>query len=332
MISVHKCSINSEELKIILSSSTYFDKEVVSGFYFSKEGSAELFSFNEIGLVSAIDDGEFLELNIKYKELSFPIVSIFFKSNSVLEDLVGLLFTENDAVFEGSFSRKAERTGFLHLDYFAAWQINKYFRGSSCYICSSRVVLGYKAVELNKKDLLLEVDGILSSTDSLINDCVLDWHPRKNKEHLQVSVLCAHWHVKLALRDRLGFLEVMEKVKSSIITISNFYTPSYPITLSLLMYSSYFHLLNKVEECKAVAYEAADVFKRAVKDSDFGRVTLFGELNVSQKAAHYSLQLAQHASFSETQFKEKVLTSFRVKGKVSERLYGDFKFITNGIE
>lgn len=330
MISVHKCSISTERLTITLTCATPFDENVIGCLYFSKDLSSDLVCFNQIGFANFSECYKFLELNVDYRKLDFPLVSISILDNEILQDLAGLLFTENDAAFESSFSRKAERTGFVQLDYFAAWQINKYFRGSSCYICSSMVVLGYKAVEINDKKLLLEVDDILSSSEQLINDCTLDWHPRRNKEHLQVSILCSHWHVKLALRDKLGFLEVMEKIKSNIVNISNFFTPSYPITLSLLIYTSYFYLLSEFDRSKDIAYEAAAIFKRAVNDSDFGRVTLFGELNVSQKAAHNALQLAQRKNYTEEQFKEKVLTSFRVKGKVLERLYDDFKFITNG--
>lgn len=229
-------------------------------------------------------------------------IQLNFKDNSKLDvDLLNNLFPKNDREFEEKFIRKMQRHGSSSIDYFVADQIELFFDGAVYYSCSAAVVKAYKAVELNDDQLLRSAESGVNKALKVIDKADVHWHPRKNKEHLYFSMLCALWHVKLAQSDRSGFLDVLESVfsSSSDSALKNYFTPSYPISNALCLYAIFLSLTGQREKSKEVSELCFRVFQSAVKDADKNKNTLFEELAVSHRATAKALRISSEKALVE---------------------------------
>ena len=237
------------------------------------------------------------------------------------------LFPSNDSEFNKQFIRKVQRTKYPQLDYYIAHQIVSFFKGSSCYLCCSAVVKAYKAVEIGGRDLLTDA---LSSLDQAVNLSLgidEDWHPRRNGIHLYFSLLCARWHLCLALNDRDEFLKTLNSVlvKSKELQNFSFHTAGYPISLSVavkVLYDSFVENKDVWDESDFCSW----VFKKTVQDANPRKITLFDELKVSHNSALVCMKVAsKQVDFKDdAALKNIFFTLLRVKGKAADRLLFNF--------
>ncbi|EKO3733479.1 hypothetical protein P0F03_003379, partial [Vibrio metschnikovii] len=267
-------------------------------------------------------------ISYNYQVSNFPVTKVKLYHGHE-EFVIDSLCPLDDKSFETNFIRKDKRHKNANLDFFVSHQIEKFFTGSESYICVAQVVKAYKSIEIRNLELIEFADKSIDDAYALLDACKFDWHPRKNKEHLLFSMLCAQWHLKIAKGDKDGFLNVIERILASLNNISNFLTPSFPINLSLLIYVLYLKAIGQDTEAKKYSTIGLNVFKKAVNDSDYGRVTLFGELAVSHSAVLHMLQIDKEKFQFDEQFKIRVISSFRVKGKASQFLLENFKEMIN---
>ena len=244
--------------------------------------------------------------------------------------VAGNLFPKNDAEYMRIFARKLKRVGSAYADYFVADQIERFFTGSAHFRCCAAVVKGYKAVEIGDAQCL---DSAMSGLRKALVDvqaCELHWHPRQNREHLEASLLCCLWHVQLASMDAEGVHDTLARLEALASGLSNYFTPSFPITLSLLASASLGWLRSDQQRVDAMADLAVQVYKRGVADADPGKLTLFAELKVSHRAALQSLTLRALTEMDPEAFRAIFQHALRVSGPPASRLHANLLAISAG--
>lgn len=237
------------------------------------------------------------------------------------------LFPSNDSEFNKQFIRKVQRTNLPQLDYYIANQVVRFFNGSDCYRCCSAVVKAYKAIEIGVDELLTDALTSLDHTLVLCENIDEDWHPRRSGIHLYFSLLCARWHLCLALGNQDEFLKSLNAVmdKSAELHESSFHTAGYPISISVAMKVLFFSFVRN-EDVWADSDYCSWVFKKTVQDSHPRKITLFDELKVSHNSTLVCMKVAsKQIDLDDSLVLKKVFsTLLRVKGKAADRLFSNF--------
>lgn len=248
-----------------------------------------------------------------------PVKSISLESHITLApDLARYMagmFPRDDADFEKTFLRAAHRYGDRHTLYVTARQIARHFEGRHAYRCCAAVVMAYKAMELGGPLLGDEALAELATCVAGIEACEITLNPRTNREHLLASVLCAKWHVELGLERWQTFMETLEATSALSTGLSNYFTPAYPISCSMLVLAVIQNLRGHSAEVETLALAGLKLFQRAVSDARFSSV-LFQELSVSHQNVAAMIKLAKDAPPPAVQDMERLLHgALRVSGK-----------------
>jgi hypothetical protein len=240
------------------------------------------------------------------------------------------LFPKDDAEYKRIFARKVKRVGSAYADYFVADQIERFFNGSTYYRCGAAVVKGYKAVEIGDAQCLDSAMAGLCKALVDVQSCEIHWHPRQNREHLEASLLCCLWHVQLASMDAEGVHDTLARLEALAHGLSNYFTPCFPITLSLLASASLGWLRRDQQRVDAMTDLTVQVYKRGVADADPGKLTLFAELKVSHMAALQSLTLRTSTHLDPEAFRVIFQHALRVSGPPASRLHANLLAISAG--
>lgn len=268
-------------------------------------------------------------------DLSFPVDELNVircqGGNSELIFCLDGLFPNDDKEYEEKFIRKKQRHGSSFVDFFVADQIDRFFSGSACHYISSAVVKSYKSVEIGSRQYLESSETSLKKAIGRLDEVSVDWHPRKNKEHLYLSLLCALWHVRLANDDFSGFLSALEEAYAHLLgdELTSYFTPAYPGIISLCLFSLFFRLTEDYGKSKRIASSCFDVFQKCVRDADKRKMTLFEEVAVSHRATSKALRIANNKEPLDEEFiKNAFLGSLRINKKefnvVCENLFESF--------
>ncbi len=144
------------------------------------------------------------------------------------------IFPRDNKAYDAMFVRKVNRFGDEALQYFMARQLSQSFTGKRAYRVGAAVVMTYKAIEIN--DPVLQEEALRHVKMQLLHvgDCEITNHPRTNREHLEVSLLCAKWHLELSLRHYDEFFSTLEHCRSLAANITNYFTPAFNLSMSLL--------------------------------------------------------------------------------------------------
>lgn len=249
---------------------------------------------------------------IYFSQSTDPIIH----ENDIL--VLNNLFARNDSDYSKMFRSRPLRPEITSLNFFVARQIAMKFRGSYCYRIGAAVVEAYKTVEMLNLTAISASDNRLQELYPLVELCEYASSPRVNKEHLRCSMLCTHFHLKIMLGDYSGMMDVLQKTKDGIRGVAIFYTPSYPINLSLLLLALTAKLKNDEEMFNEVLGRMEFVYRRAVLDSSIENSRWFKELGVSHNAVVHALQLREEYLNKDTSIeliKTVFFRSIRVKGK-----------------
>lgn len=202
-----------------------------------------------------------------------------------VQEMLGGVFPTTDKEFERLFMGRGLRWDDARSNHFIARQIALDFPGSSYYRCAAAVVLCYKAAEFDDPSDTGDALEIAHALLPVARSCRRHWHPRKNGEHLHLSLLTALWHVHIARSDIHALLGTLQTIKDEIPHIANFFTPSLNLGKSLLIYGYVLHRKGLSSESQEAFRLVVDVYQRAVAHLDIRRVALVAELAVTQRAA-----------------------------------------------
>ena len=205
-------------------------------------------------------------------------------------DLLGSLFPATDEEFRRVFVRRRLRWGDPRSDHFVARQLCLHFPGSPHYRCAAAPVLCYKAVELDDPQDAVDALEIASALLPVAESCRRHWHPRRNGEHLSLSLLTAIWHIHVARGDVDALVATLERMRAGMDRISNYLSPSFNLCKSLLLYGYVLFRRGDREGSKAMFRLVVETFKRGAADVDVRRVTLLIELGASHRAAVLAAQ------------------------------------------
>lgn len=206
-------------------------------------------------------------------------------SDRRVADLLGCIFPVTDAEFRRVFVGRGLRWSDPRSNHVVARQLSLHFPGSAHYRCAAAPVLCYKAVELDDPQDAADALEIASALVPVAATCRRNWHPRKNGEHLVVSLLTAIWHVHIARGDIAALVDTLEQMRAGMDRISNYLSPSFNLCKSLLLYGYVLFRQGDRQRSKAMFQLVVEMFKRGVADIDVRRVTLLNELGASHQAA-----------------------------------------------
>lgn len=228
-----------------------------------------------------------------------PVRAITLEDGVALpDDLAGFLaaiFPPDDAAFERMFARKFQRYGDRLTQFFTARQIARHFEGKHAYRCAAAVVMAYKAAEIGLPALCDEALTELTTCMAGLELCDITNHPRKNREHLAVSMLCAKWHLELALERLPEFMLTLEMAASHADGLTNYFTPAYPISCSMLVLATICALQGDHDRVEMLARAGFAMFQRAVADARFDNIKMFQELEVSHRNVMAMIRLSKGA-------------------------------------
>lgn len=172
-------------------------------------------------------------------------------------------------------------------DFFVAAQVQKNEEICREFRSGASVIMAYKAVELESE--VLKGLAYLAIQNNIENNaqCGDDWHPRRNRDHLLASMLCARWHLELCdgSIDSRAILVTFEELWKRSLSFTSYRTAAYPINTSLLLYVFYLVLEDGGEKSQDLIRYIVDVYKKSVSESDIKQLTLFNELAKSHKCA-----------------------------------------------
>jgi hypothetical protein len=273
-----------------------------------------------------IDKPHAFKLTIPLDETRLPLLSIsmdppdWLTISDEIAQFMAVVFPPNNGEFEKQFIRRVQRFGNPSVQFFVSRQISRSFTGLRAYRIASAVVMAYKAVELGNSALQAEALHEVVSHLKHADQCPVDVHPRRNREHLITSLLLVKWHLELALGQRAEFITTLnacrEYAKSP---LANFFTPAYNLSLSLLMLCIVSSLNGDMEMAKSVSDECFDLYRKAVRDAD-QRIVLFKELEVSHGAAHSCLQISSAKGSLDGEYEGWIRQALRVRGDTATGL------------
>lgn len=223
----------------------------------------------------------------------------------------------DDADYEQRFMQRNKnvslvqsRTGHYLADFLVAFQVQTNGNISQHFKCAAAVVMAYKAVDLGSEALMELAQKNICSSLKRIEECNYHPLPRKNREHLLFSMLCAKWHTELFIAGAGEMAETLEEVYQRSGNLRNYFTPAYPINTSLLVYVLILVSRSQKREARRVIAHMHEVFKKAVDSSDFMRLTLFTELAKSHRCVvkaeetYRTFEANNSRSFTERVMKE----------------------------
>jgi len=202
-----------------------------------------------------------------------------------VQEMLGCVLPATDKEFERFFMGRDLRWDDARSNHFIARQISLNFLGSDYYRCAAAVVLCYKAAEFDDPTATGDALEIAHALLPVARSCPRHWHPRKNGEHLHLSLLTAIWHVHIARSDIDALLCALQAIKDEMPRVRNFFTPSLNLGKSLLIYGYVLHRKGRRSEAEEAFRLVVEVYQRAVTHLDIRRVALVAELAVTQRAA-----------------------------------------------
>lgn len=259
-------------------------------------------------------------LTVPLDEADLPLVGLsvelpdWLVLSDEIEAFLVEIFPRDDREYERAFIRQVQRFKNRSIQYFVAAQISQYFPGLRAYRVAGAVVMAYKAIELKNETLqqqaLTQVDEHLRN----IHECPVDWHPRRNGQHLATSLLLVKWHLELAMGRQEAYMETLRSCRNYAKSdLASYFTPAHNLSLSLLMLCVITRLEKGPEAAREIADESFVLFQKAVRDSAL-KINLFSELGVSNRATYSCLLASEKKPPAKSDYDSWVRQALRVKG------------------
>jgi len=241
-----------------------------------------------------------------------------------LDRRLARLYPADPAAYVELMQSATRRWGHLRTRYFLAAQVAAFFEEHPGHRAGAALVMAYKAVELGEEGPLARAAETVERAFGWLEGMPVDWHPRVNREHLEISLLTVRWHVELARGDAGAARRTLLLFRERCRNRSNYATLAYPATKSLLLAGWLEHRCGERARAAECWNGVIDLFKMAVRDADPGRAVLFGELGHSFEAASLSAHCLRAARsngrFPMPGLEEVTDRALRVAGKARDRL------------
>lgn len=237
------------------------------------------------------------------------------------------LFPATDREFETQFKSHRDRTGDRYVDYFVANQIFDHFTGQEGYRISAAVAAAYKSIELMEESYLEEAERMLLESLSAIPTVKLARSTRNNREHLQISVLCALYHVHLARGNPDAFVRTLQLLKELLEgqEFNSYYNLAYNSALSLRLLILLQLISGETKNARATATLSFHVFKLAARDAD-ENLAHFKELRYVHDNTYESMRLARRVKEVTEALVDKTLRGcLRVSADAHPTSYGKMR-------
>jgi hypothetical protein len=198
------------------------------------------------------------------------------------------LFPTTDEDYVALFQSEARRWGHRKTRFFLAAQIVRFFPGAPEHRIGAALVMGYKAAEIGERGALLAALEVNGAAMEWLAPLGLDWHPRRNREHLETSLLTVRWHLQLALGDAPAARATLRTLLERCQARASYWTLAYSACKSLVLggWLEWHH--GEPDRARAFWERCIAIFKAAVQEADPARAVLFKELAVSHEAAHFA--------------------------------------------
>lgn len=203
--------------------------------------------------------------------LQSPITHMVFQDEEKNEMLrIDGLMPRSDKEYDQNFRSNKNRPRSPYVNFFIARQMVFHFSGSVSYRIAAAVVAIYKAIEVREPQYLAGAEEALKLADQLIPQAPIARSPRRNREHLRLSLWCAEWHFHLFRDDPRSFLDCLNKVykHTESEALSTYFNLAYPANTTLCILCLYLTASGKNDEALKVAKLSVSLFKRSVRDAD----------------------------------------------------------------
>lgn len=263
--------------------------------------------------IPLVDNGDSWSFSLGH--LAQPITDLVLEDDSGQEVLImDELMPRTDQEYEHGFRSISRRSLDPYLNFFIARQMALHFPGTVSYRISATVVALYKAIEIQDPNYLDWAETLLRLAEDLIPLAPVARSPRRNREHLQASLWCAEWHVRLVRDDFDGFLESLEKVRNYMEKekLASYFNVAYPANTTLSMLCLYHSATGKQSEARLVMRLMFSLFQRSVRDADTTSAH-FRELAKIHEATYECLLMVKRTKpISEKQAKTALRRAVRI--------------------
>lgn len=213
-----------------------------------------------------------------------PLSALHFRKG--VEERLRKLFPASDNEYVATMQSHKARWGNLRTRYFLAQQVVRFFSGSPEHRIGATLIMAYKAVELHAPACYGPALVAIEEGLAVARGLPVDWHPRRNGQHLEVSLLTALWHVQLSMADVEAAHGTLTRLREASGKLANHATAAYSASKGLLMLGWLEWRRGRTELAKACWMETVEMFRLAVRDADPYKAVLFRELSHSLEAAY----------------------------------------------
>ncbi|WP_338664618.1 hypothetical protein VQH23_05485 [Pararoseomonas sp. SCSIO 73927] len=203
-----------------------------------------------------------------------------------LDDRLARLYPLDGPDYVDLLASHTRRWGSASTRHFLAEQVTRFFVDHPEHRIGASLIQAYKAVELGDAGLIAAALDINQAAFGWLEGLSLDWHPRRNREHLEVSLLTAKWHLQLAAANISGLQATCHHMLAlTSRPQANYATLAYSASKSLLLGGWLEWRRGDEATAKLFWDQTVAMFKLAVRDADPYRAVLFRELEHSLNAA-----------------------------------------------
>jgi hypothetical protein len=184
------------------------------------------------------------------------------------------------------FQSAKTRWGDRNTRYFLAGQITRFFTAAPEHRIGASLVMGYKAVEIGEPEAMaraLETNGAALTWLAPLD---FDPHPRRNREHLEISLLSARWHLQLATGDIPAARDTLRDLLARCASRRSYWTLAYSACKSLALAGWLEWRGGEPDRARECWERCVAIFKEAVREADPLQAVIFKELTASLAASH----------------------------------------------
>lgn len=213
-----------------------------------------------------------------------PLSALHFRKG--VQERLRKLFPATDEEYVETMQSHQVRWGNLKTRYFLAQQVVRFFKGSPEHRIGATLIMAYKAVELDDLPCYGPALAAIEEGLAVARELPVDWHPRRNGEHLEISLLTALWHVHLAMGELEAARAALTQLREAAGRLTSHATAAYSASKGLLMLGWLEWRFDRLDSAKACWLETVEMFRLAARDADPYKAVLFRELSHSLEAAY----------------------------------------------
>jgi hypothetical protein len=202
-----------------------------------------------------------------------------------LDRRLASIFPSDDDAYVEMFQSNTRRWGNVRTRFFLAEQIVRFFEGAPEHIIGAALIMAYKAVEIGRPKDMLRALRVNSSAFELLATLGPSSHPRRNPEHLEISLLTTRWHLQAALGDLQGTRVTLQQLLACTRVRASYWTLAYSASKSLLLAGWIEWRLGEADRARVCWERCVALFRLAAAEADPRSSVLFAELSHSLIAA-----------------------------------------------